>query len=302
MSPFRLTRFGAVRRFAVVLAAALAVALAPVTGASAAPVSSAAVHPAQATRTATDSKLTASLAADSAGVLAPGQDLGVSVTITNPSATAYLHGTVSLWVDPTAQTSRTALTTWLDSTDSDEKTVVIGKAAVGALEPGTSTVVRVTVPSAALPFAASPGEAVFGLGATATVGPSAAASARSSIVWSPGPTATPSMVGVVLPIVAPSTAKGVLSATDLATYTAPNGVLTRDLDGLDGLPKHTTVGLGIDPMIVASIRALGNAAPASARDWLQRLTALPNDTFSLGFGDADLTGQLQSGLTQPLAP
>jgi hypothetical protein len=110
------------------------------------------------------------------------------------------------------------------------------------------------------------------------------------------------MVGVVLPIVAPSTAKGVLSATDLATYTAPNGVLTRDLDGLDGLPKHTTVALGIDPMIVASIRALGNAAPASARDWLQRLTALPNDTFSLGFGDADLTGQLQSGLTQPLAP
>ena len=55
-------------------------------------------------------------------------------------------------------------------------------------------------------------------------------------------------------------------------------------------------------MIIASIRALGNAAPPTARDWLVRLSGLPNDTFSLGFGDADVAGQVQSGLTAPLQP
>ena len=42
--------------------------------------------------------------------------------------------------------------------------------------------------------------------------------------------------------------------------------------------------------------------PPTATDWLERLANLPNDTFSLGFGDADLTGQIQSGVTTPLAP
>jgi hypothetical protein len=55
-------------------------------------------------------------------------------------------------------------------------------------------------------------------------------------------------------------------------------------------------------MIIASIRALGNSAPATATDWLTRLSALPNETFSLGYGDADIVGQVQAGLAGPLAP
>ncbi len=157
---------------------------------------------------------------------------------------------------------------------------------------------RVNVPAAAVPFAARTTSAVYGLGATVDIGP-VVANARGSVVWSPGAAATRSAVGVVMPIVSPSTGDGLISAQDLATYTAPNGVLTRDLDGLQ---NHATVAVGIDPMILASIRALGNSAPATATAWLDRLSALPNDTFSLGYGDADVAGQIQAGLPAPLQP
>jgi hypothetical protein len=304
MSRFRLTRSQGARSIAALLGAAVALTFLPAAGASgtAANLRASSAHNAVSTasKAATVAKVTASLAADNAGVLAPGQDLTVSVTITNATESAYQRGTVSLWIDPTPQKSRSALDSWLASTDAVAKAVTVGQAPVDALEPGTSTVVPVTVPAASLPFAASPSEAVYGIGATAALGGSAAAAdARNSLVWSPGTSATPSTVGVVFPIISPSTANGLLSADDLTTYTAPNGVLTRDLDGLE---RHSTVAIGIDPMIIASIRALGNAAPATATEWLDRLSTLPNDTFSLGFGDADLTGQLQSGVTKPLAP
>jgi hypothetical protein len=303
MSRFRLTRSRGARSIAALLGAALALTFLPAAGASGAaanlPASSARNVVPTVSEAATVAKVTASLAADNAGVLPPGQDLTVSVTITNATESAYEHGTVSLWIDPTPQKSRSALDSWLASTDAVAKAVTVGQAPVGALEPGTSTVVQVTVPAASLPFAASPSETVYGIGATAALGGSAAADARSSLVWSPGTSTTPSTVGVVFPIISPSTANGLLSADDLTTYTAPNGVLTRDLDGLE---RHSTVAIGIDPMIIASIRALGNAAPSTATDWLDRLSTLPNDTFSLGFGDADLTGQLQSGVTKPLVP
>ena len=45
----------------------------------------------------------------------------------------------------------------------------IGQAPLDALEPGTSTVVRVTVPAAVVPFGGHPTQAVFGIGATVTV-------------------------------------------------------------------------------------------------------------------------------------
>jgi hypothetical protein len=303
MSRFRLTRSHGARSIAALLGAAVALALVPAAGASASapnpPATSARGVVSTASQAATVAKVTASLATDNAGVLAPGQDLTVSVTITNATESAYQHGTVSLWIDPAPQKSRSTLDSWLASTDAVAKAVTVGQAPLGALEPGTSTVVQVAVPAASLPFTASPGEAVYGIGATAALGGSAAADARSSLVWSPGASAAPSAVGVVFPIISPSTADGLLSADELTTYTAPNGVLTRDLDGLE---RHSTVAIGIDPMIIASIRALGNAAPATVTDWLDRLSALPNDTFSLGFGDADLTGQLQSGVTKPLVP
>ncbi|WP_223693035.1 DUF6049 family protein [Leifsonia poae] len=243
--------------------------------------------------------LTVSLTAANAGVLAPGQELTVSVTVTNSSNGTVSPGNVELWLDPSRQKSRSALTSWLSSTDAVANTVTIGRAAVPLLEPGTSTVVQVQVPAASVPFATSITEAVYGLGASIDAGDAETVSARGSVVWNPGSSAPPSTVGVVMPVISPSTSGGLLSADDLTTFTGPNGVLTRELDGL---AKHSSVAIGIDPMIIASVRALGNAAPESATAWLDRLSHLPNDIFPLAFGDADVAGQIQSGLSAPLAP
>lgn len=248
--------------------------------------------------TTAGAELTASITADDAGVLAPGKDLAVSVTVSNPTDSAFQSGTVSLWADPAPQNGRKALASWLSSTDAVPGSVDLGKAQLNTLEPGSSTVVRVSAPAALLPFAGRASSGVFGIGATVHAGSSDTA-ARGSVVWYPGGSAKQASVNVALPIVTPSGADGIISADDLTTYTAPNGILTRELDGLAG---HTTVTVGIDPMIIASIRALGNAAPASARDWLERLADLPNETFSLGYGDADLAGQIQAGLPAPLQP
>ncbi|MEN2741429.1 DUF6049 family protein [Microbacterium sp. X-17] len=249
-------------------------------------------------RTATNASVSASLTADNGGVLAPGQELVASVTVTNPTDAAYTAGSVGLWLDPQPQKSRADLASWLTSTDTVPGRVDLGTATLPILEPGASVVVRVNVPAAAVPFAGRTTSAVYGIGATVDIGP-AVANARGSVVWNPGDAATRSTVGVVMPIVSPSTGDGLISAQELATYTAPNGVLTRDLDGLQ---NHATVTVGIDPMILASIRVLGNTAPASATAWLDRLSALPNDTFSLGYGDADVAGQIQAGLPAPLQP
>jgi hypothetical protein len=249
-------------------------------------------------RVATGSSITASITAAGAGILSPGQDLITSVTVSNPTDQPYTSGSVKLWYDSDPRASRNELSSWLTSTAAGTDRVVIGQAVVPILEPGSSVVVPVTVPAASVPFGARPTSAVFGIGASVTEGESTA-EARGSVVWYPGGAATRSEIGVVMPIVSPATGDGLISAQDLSTYTAPNGVLTRDLDGL---LNHSTVTVGIDPMIIASIRVLGNSAPASATAWLDRLSTLPNDTFSLGYGDADVTGQIQAGLPAPLQP
>jgi len=297
-APARPSLLRRLRGLAAAAAAVLALALVPAGPGFASVAPAPSTHVSTAAGDSDDPPLSATVAAEKAGVLAPGEPLTVSITVTNSSDLAYGSGTAVLWVDPTAQKSRSSLDSWLASTDAVDKSVTVGSAPVPTLESGSSTIVTVTVPAGSLPFAADPSQSVFGIGASVSMG-TTTTNARGSLVWSPGATATPSTVGVVMPIVSPSTSDGLISAADLATYTAPNGVLTRELDGL---VHHSTVAIGLDPMIVASIRALGNAAPASASEWLFRLSLLPNDTFSLGFGDADIVGQIQSGLAKPLTP
>ncbi|MCB8045339.1 hypothetical protein JM654_17845 [Microbacterium oxydans] len=105
-------------------------------------------------------------------------------------------------------------------------------------------------------------------------------------------------VGVMVPLTATPDNGVLLSAEELSTLTGPEGALTAQLDGVAG----TTAVLAIDPAILAAIRALGSAAPETARDWLDRLEALPNTRFALQFGDADATAQAQAGLPALLQP
>jgi len=105
-------------------------------------------------------------------------------------------------------------------------------------------------------------------------------------------------VGIVVPLSVPVGSGGLLSAANLEAYTAPTGLLTRELDAIIDTP----VTIGIDPMIVASIRLLGSEAPESAVAWLDRLAGATNDTFALSYADSDITLGLQAGSSRVLAP
>ena len=106
-------------------------------------------------------------------------------------------------------------------------------------------------------------------------------------------------VTVVVPVTLRAAADGMIDAATLEIATSPSGALTRELDEL----LATSATIALDPMIPASIRVLGSAAPASARDWLDRLEAAPNDVFLLAYADADLSALARAGaldVAQPL--
>ncbi len=95
---------------------------------------------------------------------------------------------------------------------------------------------------------------------------------------------TPVSLAVLVPLTVRPTASGLIDATTLAGYTAPLGVLTRQLDAVYDTPAV----IGLDPMIIASIRVLGTSAPQSAIDWLKRLHGASNEIFALAYADADV--------------
>jgi hypothetical protein len=108
----------------------------------------------------------------------------------------------------------------------------------------------------------------------------------------------PVSVAVIAPITLPPTTSGLVSSDDLETLTGPFGALTRQLDALAGTPA----AIALDPMILASIRVLGSAAPESARQWLTRLGALSNEVFLLAYADADLVPAARTGTLADLQP
>ncbi|MBH0008009.1 hypothetical protein ESZ53_09530 [Salinibacterium sp. UTAS2018] len=105
-------------------------------------------------------------------------------------------------------------------------------------------------------------------------------------------------VALIAPLTVPSGSGGIIDAETLANYTEPLGLLTRQLDALDGKP----VAIAIDPMIIASIRVLGTSVPQSARLWLERLSSVSNDIVPLSYAHADPTLATQSGQASTLEP
>ncbi len=137
-----------------------------------------------------------------------------------------------------------------------------------------------------------------GAGAAAASGSAdhSGAAVPASAVITPG--AGPVSVAVVVPVTAPATTTGLLSADDLTRYTGPFGTLTRQLDAVAG----TRATIALDPLIPASIRVLGAAAPASATQWLARLQATSNEVFLLAYGDADVVAGVRTGTVGDLVP
>ena len=243
---------------------------------------------------------TIALAPDNAGVLTTAQDLGLTVTVTNNTDQNLPATTVHVWLDRSKLGTRAALTSWLAVGSSDAAAPVQNPDSVAVditspvVQPNTSATLRASLPAATLGLTAW---GAYGLAETANANGDALA-ATSVVTWSVGAPASGATLGVIMPItVAPGDA-GLLTATQLATATAPDGMLTTKLDSVIGRP----VTLAIDPMIIVSIRVLGTAAPQSALDWLADLAAANNPTFALTYADSDLAVQQQAGLPGLLTP
>lgn len=126
--------------------------------------------------------------------------------------------------------------------------------------------------------------AAVALALVPTLGAAAAHDVAPASRSAESPAGTPVSLAVLVPLTVRPTASGLIDATTLAGYTAPLGVLTRQLDAVYDTPAV----IGLDPMIIASIRVLGTAAPASAIAWLERLKGASNEIFALAYADADV--------------
>lgn len=222
----------------------------------------------------------------------PNGPLVSTITIANSTDDALSAGSVDLEVNPTPLGDAAALDSWLDdgSAAGDFRTV--------ATEPSPPVAAGDSIDVGSVADAAELGALAPGVyavrarltGAT-TNDPEATAwtlTATSVLVIAPANTQS---VGIVVPITATPDDGVLLSADELAELTAPNGMLSGQIDAVTDTPAI----LAVDPAIPAAIRMLGTSAPASAIAWLQRLEQLANDKFALQLGDADPATQAHAG-------
>jgi len=146
-----------------------------------------------------------------------------------------------------------------------------------------------------MPAHRADGRAARAIAAALAIALLVAAPAAGAAAAVPAETVPATKVAIVVPIVAPPRVAGLIPADELAALTAKDGVLSRTLDAVVG----ERVTLAIDPLIAASINALGTEAPADAVAWAQRLDRLPHERFLLLTADADPTLLRQSGEPLP---
>jgi hypothetical protein len=248
---------------------------------------------------ATTDPVTVTVAPVSLAPLRSGQDLAVTVRITNDSSDTITPGTIELYLAERALTTRSGLSAWLHPTKTGKPgDLMLRSALPAAIPPAGTATVAISVPSAKIGLTSGNAWGARGISATITEDGSVLAQGRGTFVWYSNEVVTPVGLAVVMPITVPEQTTGLIPAKSLETYTAPGGRLSRQLDGV----INRDVTLAIDPRIIASIRILGNTAPASAVAWLSRLGQAKNDIFPLGYADADLTLQTQAAAGTLLVP
>ncbi len=232
------------------------------------------------------------------GTVAPGTATTASITVQNDAKSELSSGRVTLEINRTPLADEAAVTTWLNDADASGGFDELGSDTVAPVDAETSATTSLFLPPEVLGDLA-PG--VYPLRATLSGaqndGQDAARSVESTSVLVVSAEASPP-VAVMVPITATPADGALLTANELSALTAPDGALTSAVEGVRG----TSAILAIDPAIPAAIRVLGSSAPQSSREWLRLLDALPNERFSLQFGDADATTQAQAGLPGLLQP
>jgi hypothetical protein len=230
------------------------------------------------------------------GDLAAGAPLRLIVSLSNETTLATEAATVTVATNSGSITSRDTLADWFTSKSGALAPTVLTTAAFPPVAGGLVSTIEVTIPAARLPWASA---GVFPVAVSVIAGSQTLGSAHTAVASNLSSSAS-IPVAVALPLTVPADGSDFLSASELSQYTAPGGVLTRELIDI----QSSQVAVGIDPRILASIRVLGKNAPQSALTWLLEVEALPNETFPLAWADADMTAPLHAGepaVVQPKA-
>lgn len=238
------------------------------------------------------STVTFAVAPSADGVVTAGQPLAVSVSARNATGSTVPASSVHLTTSTQALATRADVKAWLaaPATDAARTELAVADGEVPSIVPlgvGSATLSLDATALATLAPGVYPLRADYGSGASTTT--------AVSVFVVPGDAGTGAL-GLVAPLTAPAQSTGLLTSTELAELTAPDGELRAQLDAVSG----TAAILAVDPAIVAAIRVLGTSAPASATRWLADLLQLPNSRFALQFGDADLAAQVAAGQSTPL--
>jgi len=235
--------------------------------------------------------------------LTVGAPLIVEVEIVNATTESLASGVVRLSRSSTPIDDAAELDEWVVEagdealTESEAVGVTLAEAESRSIAPGSVSVVSFSLPPTALnELAASP---VVGLGAELLVDATVVATGADAFATTNASGEQPLSLALAYPLTVPrGSSTGLFDADQLATWTSPLGLLTRQLDAVSG----RAVAVAIDPRIIASIRVLGSSAPATATGWLDRLRGLPNEIFPLAYADADVAVQAQAGLPALLTP
>jgi hypothetical protein len=231
--------------------------------------------------------------------LTAGQDLTLTVTVENATPDTISPGTIDIFLAERALIRRNALNSWLEPEEnSDPGDLMLSEPMTASIQPDSTEIFTLTVPAGSVGLTSGNAWGARGIAATLSTGDRVRAEGRGTFVWYSDEEVTPVNVSLIMPITVPAQSTGLITSKALETFTAPTGVLSRQLDGVVGRP----VTIAIDPLIIVSIRILGSAAPPSAIAWLNRLDQAPNDIFPLSYADADLALQSQAGAQQLLAP
>ncbi|MFD1720511.1 DUF6049 family protein [Amnibacterium endophyticum] len=267
-----------------VLAAAVAAALASVPLAAV---------PAVAAVTASPVSLV--VAPENGGILREGQPLDVVVRISNGGTERVPAGRLALSMTrgPVASTEE------LLTLPGQLQGLLLTRtsARTPALEPGASADVDVRIPVKDLDETLSPadGARLLDVQLQASGVRVLAQSAVTRVTRS----ADRIGFGTVIPITIPAGRTGIVDAAEQRRLTGEDGAWTAALDAARAMPAAT---IALDPAVPASIRLAGDAAPASATDFLAALETAGNETVRLPYADGDLTLQRAAGLSEPLAP
>lgn len=249
------------------------------------------------TLAATNSNVSLVVGIQGLGVVAPGAALALDGTITNTSGAALPASNIEVFLSNDVVSKRTTLADWLAGTGSDDA----GGNAVftqptAEIPAGHTVSFSAVVPATALGLSGNWGarRVLVRLNSDGAI----VSTARSSLVWVPGGATPVTPLAITVPITVPNSTDALIPSDLLAAYTSPTGLLTRQLDQV----LNRNVTLAIDPMIVASIKILGDTVPESASKWLQALQGASNDSFALTYADSDVTVGLQAGSPTVLSP